>query len=52
MQFIVKLAITNLIIIFCVQVGRKYPSLAGLIDVESMVRVLDKRNPHAALGGV
>lgn len=31
MQFIVKLAVTNLIIIFCAQIGRKFPSLAGLI---------------------
>ena len=31
MQFFVKLVITNLIIIACVQAGRKFPSLAGLI---------------------
>ncbi len=31
MQFLVKLAITNLVIIACVQVGRKFPTLAGLI---------------------
>ncbi len=31
MLFVVKLVITNLVIISCVQIGRKIPSLAGLI---------------------
>ncbi len=31
MQFFVKLVVTNLIIIVCVQLGRKFPTLAGLI---------------------
>jgi len=31
MQFIIKLIITNLIIVSCVQIGRKLPTLAGLI---------------------
>ncbi len=31
MQFVIKLAISVCIIIFCTQIGRKFPSLAGLI---------------------
>lgn len=31
MPFILKLLITNLVIIGCVQVGKRFPSLAGLI---------------------
>jgi len=31
MQFFVKLVIANLIIIACVQLGRRFPTLAGLI---------------------
>ncbi len=31
MQFLLKLAVTNLIIIFCAWIGKKSPSLGGLI---------------------
>jgi uncharacterized membrane protein (GlpM family) len=31
MQFLVKLLITNAVIILCAQIGRRYPSLGGLI---------------------
>jgi uncharacterized membrane protein (GlpM family) len=31
MQFLLKLLITNLVIIGCAQVGRRFPSLGGLI---------------------
>ena len=31
MPFIVKLLITNLVIISCAQIGRRFPSLAGLV---------------------
>lgn len=31
MQFITKLILTNLVIIGCAQLGRKFPSLAGLV---------------------
>ena len=31
MDFVIKLAVVNAIIIFCVQAGRQLPSLAGLI---------------------
>jgi uncharacterized membrane protein (GlpM family) len=31
MQFVIKLLIANMIIVFCSQIGRKYPTLAGLI---------------------
>jgi uncharacterized membrane protein (GlpM family) len=31
MPFVVKLLITNLIIVVCTQIGRKYPTLGGLI---------------------
>jgi uncharacterized membrane protein (GlpM family) len=31
MQFLIKLLITNAVIIFCVLVGKRFPSLGGLI---------------------
>lgn len=31
MQFLVKLVVSNLIIVTCVQVGRRFPTLGGLI---------------------
>ena len=31
MPFLLKLVITNAVIIACTQIGRKYPTLAGLI---------------------
>jgi uncharacterized membrane protein (GlpM family) len=40
MQFIVKLVITNLIIIACVQIGRKFPTLAGLIATMPLTSLL------------
>jgi uncharacterized membrane protein (GlpM family) len=40
MQFFVKLVITNLIIISCVQIGRKFPSLAGLIATMPLTSLL------------
>jgi uncharacterized membrane protein (GlpM family) len=40
MQFIVKLLITNIIIVASVQVGRKYPTLAGLIATMPLTSLL------------
>ena len=40
MLFFVKLVITNLIIISCVQIGRKFPSLAGLIATMPLTSLL------------
>jgi uncharacterized membrane protein (GlpM family) len=31
MQFLIKLLITNAVIIFCVLIGKRFPSLGGLI---------------------
>ena len=40
MQFFIKLAVTNLIIISCVQIGRKFPPLAGLIATMPLTSLL------------
>jgi uncharacterized membrane protein (GlpM family) len=40
MQFFVKLAVTNLVIISCVQIGREFPSLAGLIATMPLTSLL------------
>ena len=40
MQFLLKLVITNLIIVACVQIGRKFPSLAGLIATMPLTSLL------------
>ena len=40
MPFIVKLLITNLVIITSVQVGRKFPALAGLIATMPLTSLL------------
>lgn len=40
MQFAVKLLLTNLIIIACTQIGRKFPSLGGLIATMPLTSLL------------
>ncbi|MBN2183128.1 MAG: DUF3147 family protein [Sedimentisphaerales bacterium] len=40
MQFIVKLLISVFIIIFCTQIGSKFPKLAGLIAVMPLTGLL------------
>lgn len=40
MQFWIKLLLTNLIIIACTQIGRKYPTLGGLIATMPLTSLL------------
>jgi hypothetical protein len=40
MQFIIKLLLTNIIIIFCAQIGKKHPSLGGLIATMPLTSLL------------
>ncbi len=40
MQFAVKLLLTNLIIIACTQIGRKFPTLGGLIATMPLTSLL------------
>lgn len=40
MQFLVKLLITNVIIVTCVQIGKKYPTLGGLIATMPLTSLL------------
>lgn len=40
MQFIAKLLLTNLIIIACTQIGRKFPTLGGLIATMPLTSLL------------
>jgi uncharacterized membrane protein (GlpM family) len=40
MQFIVKLLLTNVVIIFCAQIARRSPSLAGLIATMPLTSLL------------
>jgi F0F1-type ATP synthase assembly protein I len=40
MQFIVKILISLAIIVFCSQIGRKFPSLAGLIATMPLMSVI------------
>jgi len=40
MPFILKLAITNLIIVACVRIGKNYPSLGGLIATMPLTSLL------------
>jgi len=40
MQFAVKLLLANLIIIACTQIGRKFPSLGGLIATMPLTSLL------------
>jgi len=51
MQFVVRLAITLAVIILCTQIGRKLPSLAGLIATMPLTGLivlvwLYSENPH------
>jgi len=39
-MFIAKLLVTNLIIIFCTQIGRKFPTLGGLIATMPLTSLL------------
>jgi uncharacterized membrane protein (GlpM family) len=40
MQFLVKLLITNLIIVACAQIGRRHPTLGGLIATMPLTSLL------------
>lgn len=40
MQFLLKLLVTNLIIVTCVQIGKKYPTLGGLIATMPLTSLL------------
>ena len=40
MEFVVKLLITNAIIIFCVIAGKKFPALAGLVAAMPLTSLL------------
>ncbi len=40
MQFLVKLLVTNLIIIACTHIGRRYPTLGGLIATMPLTSLL------------
>jgi len=40
MQFIIKLLLTNAVIIFCAQIGKKNPSLGGLIATMPLTSLL------------
>ena len=40
MQFVLKLAVTNLIVIFCAWIGKKSPSLGGLIATMPLTSLL------------
>ncbi|HKZ16171.1 MAG TPA: DUF3147 family protein [Geobacteraceae bacterium] len=40
MQFFAKLLITNAVIIFCVLIGKRYPSLGGLIATMPLTSLL------------
>ena len=40
MQFILKLAVTNLVIIFCAWIGRRSPALGGLIATMPLTSLL------------
>ncbi|GAB7028125.1 DUF3147 family protein [Geotalea toluenoxydans] len=40
MQFAVKLLLTNLIIIACTQIGRKFPTMGGLIATMPLTSLL------------
>ena len=40
MQFIIKLLLTNIIIILCARIGAKYPSLGGLIATMPLTSLL------------
>ncbi len=40
MPFLLKLVITNAVIIACTQIGRKYPTLAGLIATMPLTSLL------------
>lgn len=40
MQFLAKLIITNVIIIFCAQIGRRFPTLGGLIATMPLTSLL------------
>jgi uncharacterized membrane protein (GlpM family) len=40
MQFIIKLLLTNAVIIACTQIGRKFPTLGGLIATMPLTSLL------------
>ncbi|KAF0217890.1 MAG: hypothetical protein FD174_3153 [Geobacteraceae bacterium] len=40
MQFFTKLIITNVIIIFCAQIGRRFPTMGGLIATMPLTSLL------------
>ncbi|HEY6872840.1 MAG TPA: DUF3147 family protein [Geobacteraceae bacterium] len=40
MQFLLKLAITNLIVVACARIGRSYPTLGGLIATMPLTSLL------------
>lgn len=40
MEFVVKLLITNAVIVFCVITGKKFPALAGLIAAMPLTSLL------------